>query len=95
MTGPQRRPEIAGGDALHEAGVLDEQRTVQAETGPHLGDVFRRCAFAEHHLGGVARQHVEHREDDDRGREQGEDEAGEALGEEEADGRAASMRRFL
>jgi hypothetical protein len=50
------------------------------------GHRFRRRALAEHHLGGVAGQDVEDGEDDHRCRQQGQQQAREALEEKEADG---------
>ena len=70
-----------------------ERRAVEAELDGQRLHRFGRRGRAEHDLGRVARQDVEHREDDDRRGEQGRDEGREALEQEEADGGLGRGRR--
>src|SRR6185369_8226594 len=84
--------EFAGREALHPVDVADDRRAVETELRGQRRDRLRRRALAEHHLGGVARQDVEDREDDDRCRQERQQQAREALEQEEADGRGSARR---
>src|SRR5439155_23920518 len=82
--------ELAGREAVEPGAVALERRLVEAELGGQRLHRIRRRGRAEHHLGGVAGQDIEHHENDGRGGEQGRDESGEALEKKEADGGARS-----
>ena len=65
---PDRGAEVAAERVADEAAVLQEDRLVEMELRPHLGDLVRRGdELGEHHLHRVAgdqEQHAEHGEGD-------------------------------
>src|SRR5947207_2299722 len=79
--------------ALHPARVALERRAVQAELEPERLHGLGRRAFTEAQLGGIAGQHVEHREDHRRRCQQGQHEGGEAFEQEQADGNFLDRRQ--
>ena len=56
---PQRHAQIAARGAREERGVLNEQRPVEAEPAPQLGDALRRGGIAEHRLHRIAGNEME------------------------------------
>ena len=66
----KRRPEIAGGEPLQKAAVLDVERPVEPEPSAQLGDVLRRRAVAEHRLHRIAGHEMDEREDERRDAEE-------------------------
>ena len=59
--------EIADQEAADPVQVANDQRLVEPELDGHRADRFGRGVRAHQHLGGVARQRIEHEEDDQRG----------------------------
>ena len=86
--------EVAACDALQPASVAFERRMVEAELVDERLARFGGCRFAEHHVGGVARQNVQHREDDRRRDQQRGHECREALEQKEADDGTGNVERF-
>ena len=69
----QRHAEVAAHQSLEKRSVLHEQRAIEAETLAELRDVFRRRAFAEHRLRGIAGDEMNERKDQRRHAEQDRD----------------------
>ena len=83
--------EVAVEQAAEPAGVLGEQRPVEAEVGADHGDVLRRGAEAEHRPHRVARDEVDEQEHEHAEREQHRDRDQHAAGDEQP---ARSLHRL-